>query len=162
MGGVHLREQKKFLSCTKQHDSMIHAKFPSALPVAVLVFLLLLAPACGEDRSAVTALQQETEAIHDEAMRDLADMNRVKRKLKAELALPDSPSSRRDSLLAVRALMETADADMMRWMSEYQPPAENEPVEKALAYLKIEKEKISANGKMIRAALEAGQKMQSK
>jgi hypothetical protein len=58
--------------------------------------------------------------------------------------------------------METADEDMMRWMAGYQLPAANEPAEKALVYLKIEKEKISANGKMIREALEAGQKIQSK
>ncbi len=141
---------------------MISGKLTTALPIAVLAILLLWAPACGEDRSAVTTLQQETEAIHDEAMRDLADMNRVKRKLKAELAELDNASPRRDTILSVLSQMETADADMMRWMAGYQPPAAREPADKALDYLKVEKEKISANGKMIREALEIGQKIQSK
>ena len=141
---------------------MTSGKINACFSIAALALALLFSPACGEDRSAVTALQQETEAIHDEAMRDLADMNRVKRKLKAELAQMDDSSPRRDTLLSVLSQMETADADMMRWMAEYRPPAEHEPLEKALAYLKIEKEKISANGKMIREALETGQKIHSK
>jgi hypothetical protein len=141
---------------------MISGKLIAVFRIALPAILLLWAPACGEDRSAVTALQQETEAIHDEAMRDLADMNRVKRKLKAELAELADASPRRDALLSVLSQMETADADMMRWMAEYQPPAENESADKALAYLKVEKEKISANGKMIREALEVGQKILSK
>jgi hypothetical protein len=161
MRSVHLHRQN-ILPYIKQYDSMISGKLNAYLPIAVLAILLPWAPACGEDRRAVTALQQETEAIHDEAMRDLADMNRVKRKLKAEVAELAGVSPRRDTLLSVLSQMETADADMMHWMAEYRPPAENEPADKALAYLKIEKEKISANGKMIREALATGQKILSK
>lgn len=141
---------------------MLSAKIRIMLPVAALALVLLWSPACGEDRSAVTVLQQETEAIHDEAMRDLAAMNRVKRQLKADLALLDSLAPQRDSVRSLLSLMEIADEDMMRWMAGYQPPAANEPAERALVYLKLEKEKISANKKMIREALEAGQKIQSK
>lgn len=135
--------------------------FIRKLGIALLV-LSILPAACGEDRSAVTALQKETEEVHDVAMRDLADMNRVKRSLKAELTQLDSLAPRRDSTLSVLALMETADADMMSWMSNYQPPADTMPLEAALDYLKKEKEKISANANMIRAAMEAGRQLQSK
>jgi hypothetical protein len=130
--------------------------------LAVLFVSSLFLSACGEDRSGVTALQKETEEVHDVAMRDLADMNRVKRGLKADLAQLDSLAPRRDSLLSVLALMETADADMMSWMANYQPPDKSMPVAEALAYLNQEKAKISANGNMIREALEAGRKLQSK
>lgn len=131
------------------------------LGMAVLTLSMCLA-ACGEDRSAVAALQRETEEVHDVAMRDLADMNRVKRSLKAEMTELDSLALRRDSILSVLALMETADADMMSWMANYKPPADTASVKAALDYLKKEKEKISANGNMIRAAKEAGRKLQSK
>lgn len=49
----------------------------------ILIFIVLsIAAFSCNDRSAVEALQQQTESIHDEAMRDLAVMNRTKRELK--------------------------------------------------------------------------------
>lgn len=104
-------------------------------------------------------LQTETMRIHDEAMKDMADMNRVGRALKKELGNLDSLAPRRDTIRQVLGQMKKAEEDMYNWMRNYAPP-ENEPAEKAKRYLQDQKQKIEQNQRDMKAALEAGQKLQ--
>lgn len=104
-------------------------------------------------------LKTETMRIHDEAMKDMADMNRVGRALKKELGSLDSLAPRRDVIRQVLGQMKKAEEDMYDWMRNYTPP-ENEPVEKAKRYLENQKQKIEQNQRDMKAALEAGRSLQ--
>jgi len=124
------------------------------------IFLLPLLFSCN-NRQQINALQQETEQIHDAAMKDMADMNRLGRSLKKELSVLDSlpsPTPRRDSIVETLAVMGKAEEGMMAWMTQYKAP-ENQPANAALAYLKDQKQKIEQNRDDILAALEMAKKM---
>lgn len=124
-----------------------------------LLFLALCLTGC--DRHAdVTTLQKETEYIHDEAMQDIAKMNRVSRLLKKDLAALDSLAPRRDSIVTLLAQMGQAEAGMMTWMREYEAPQPGAP--DALNYLQAQKVLIEQNHRDICAALAAGEKLRSK
>lgn len=121
---------------------------------AAICFLLF---AC-ENRHDVEILEQETERIHDDAMRDMAEMNRIGRSLKKDTA---GTANRRDSIAAVLLQMTDAEADMMAWMTGYRAPKDKPKVE-AIQYLTDQKTKIEQNQKDIRAALEAGKTLVKK
>lgn len=138
--------------------------FPSAGFSAILsigLFLLLLLPfsACNEEKKQIDTLYKETEVIHDEAMKDLADMNRVARAIKESLRdstiTPDQSARYTDALSA----MGKAEDDMMAWMKNFKSP-DNLPGAEALQYLREQKALIEKNRSDIRAALEAGKKLQ--
>ena len=113
--------------------------------------------ACNK-RQALETLQAQTMAIHDEAMKEMADMNRTARALKSFLATalmtPEQSVPYSEALLN----MEKAEADMMAWMTQYKKP-EDGSAEEILAYLTEQKAKIAKNRDDIHAALEAGKKM---
>ena len=91
------------------------------------VLLLCLPFAACEDRSAVEKLQAETEAIHDEAMKDIAELNRTKRAVDNAMDKLDSTAvERRTALLEALTALEKADEDMMAWMAQYEAPS-NQP-----------------------------------
>jgi prefoldin subunit 5 len=139
--------------------SLIADGMQKLLPL--LLFLLLLA-AC-ENREAVKALQAETEAVHDEAMKDMAELNRTGRALRHALTELDSTDAatpaRREAMERALVAIETADSNMMSWMAGYQAPNDL-PVDEALSYLQQQKEAIEANHREIRAAIEAGKAAQ--
>lgn len=113
-------------------------------------------------RDEVRKLQLETEAIHDDAMKDLAELNRITRALGKELAVLDSlknDSIRRDSIVLVLTEMKLAEEDMMQWMSEYVAPGDKMPKEEALTYLTKQKDFISQNAEDIKKAILLGKKM---
>lgn len=135
--------------------SVMMKNYPFLLLTALLA---LIFSACNQ-RQEVEKLQKETETVHDEAMKSMADMNRSGRALKQLLPALDSLPARRDSILDVLSAMNRAEEDMMTWMRQYKAPDE-QSVEQALLYLREQKQKIEQNRQDIRKALEAGKNMQ--
>ena len=107
----------------------------------------------------VETLQTETMQIHDETMKDMADMNRVGRALKKEMETLDSLAPRSDTIRQVLRQMKKAEEDMYNWMQQYMPP-EHKSSDEATRYLKEQKQKIEQNQRDMKAALEAGRRMQ--
>lgn len=128
------------------------------LGVAAAVLLFVFFNADGEKNTAVDALMQSTMAIHDEAMKEMAGMNRYGRMLKSEISKLDSLSGRADSIRVALRQIKLAEEGMYTWMSEYKAPAKL-PAEAASAYLEDQKQKISKNQQDIRAATEAARQL---
>ena len=104
------------------------------------------------------ALEQETMRVHDEAMKEMADMNRVGRALKKEMETLDSLTPRHRAIRQALSQMKSAEAEMYDWMSNYQAP-DKLPAEEAKRYLEDQKQKIEKNRQDLKAALEAGEKL---
>ena len=115
----------------------------------LLLTSLLLA--CN-DRKEVTALQTETEYIHDEAMKLMGPMNALVRDLKKELAEIDSTSARFDSIQQTILFAKQAETDMMEWMKNYKAPTESVSKEEALSYLNQQKTAIEKNAQDLQEA----------
>jgi hypothetical protein len=111
------------------------------------------------DRTAILKLQTETENLHDEAMKEMAEMNRIGRNLKKDQAILDTKNtknSRKDSILLVLTQIDKAEADMMSWMTAYTEPDEKMEKSAAIAYLTEQKIKMAINQADIHAAVLAG------
>ena len=115
----------------------------------LLLTSLLLA--CN-DRKEVTALQTETEYIHDEAMKLMGPMNALVRDLKKELAEIDSTSARFDTIQQTILFAKQAESDMMEWMKNYKAPTESVSKEEALSYLNQQKTAIEKNAQDLQEA----------
>jgi hypothetical protein len=123
------------------------------------------APAAAQqDSTAPTplkTLEQETMRIHDEAMAEMADMNRVRREIKDFMTrakmTPEAMKQWQQALTDI----EKAEEGMMNWMAGYKEPA-GQPEADALKYLQEQKDKIAQNQADIRAALAAGKKLLGK
>jgi len=126
-----------------------------------LFLLLVLSVGCLNNQVSQDGLKKETETIHDEAMKSMAEMKRVGRQLKKELARPDSMGLRRDSVIQVLARMEKAETEMMAWMTEYAEPDGMSEVE-AIAYLQAQKASIAKNYNDIKDALSEGSRLTKK
>lgn len=103
-------------------------------------------------------------AVHDTAMKDMAEMSRTGRALKQILAETDTlpaNKAKRDSIAVTLVAIEKADADMMDWMQQYRKPDEKS-VEEAVAYLNEQKQKIEQNLRDIQAATAAGRQFLKK
>ena len=103
------------------------------------------------------SLSTEAEQIHDEAMKDLADMNRLARQMKDYMTKASMTKEMNDEFVTTLASMEKAEADMMSWMAGYKEPETSSA--EAVAYLKEQKQKIEQNRNDIRTALETGKKL---
>lgn len=128
--------------------------------ILVLLIALTIA-ACTDNREAVLALENKTIAIHDEAMKEMASMNRVARELRSMLTEADSlglSEARRDSIRDALLLMDKAEEDMMTWMGNYKSPAD-QPVDAALKYLEEQKLFIEKNFEDMKNAHEVGKKL---
>lgn len=121
--------------------------------------VLLLFVACDDgSKKQIETLRKETMSIHDEAMKDLADMNRVSRQLK-DMMKSDSITPEQLGLLTTALLtINKADDEMTNWMSNYEDPKGMPPAD-AIQYLQDQKQKMGKNRDDIRAALEAGKKL---
>lgn len=128
---------------------------------ALLLFTILLFTACNDDKKQIEALTQATETAHDEAMKDLADMNRVARELKETLIAATMTAEQSTVYNDVLTNMGKAENNMMDWMKNYKSPDALAPGE-ALKYLTEQKTLIEQNRVEIKAALEAGKKLQGK
>ncbi|MFN7327800.1 MAG: hypothetical protein ACK5SQ_14565 [Chitinophagales bacterium] len=115
----------------------------------LLLTSLLLA--CN-DRKEVTALQTETEYIHDEAMKLMGPMNALVRDLKKELAEIDSTSARFDTIQQTILFAKQAESDMMEWMKNYKAPTESVSKEEAISYLNQQKTAIEKNAQDLQEA----------
>ncbi len=128
-------------------------------PLTLLLILGLsftVFEACKEDRGAVKSLEQETMRLHDEAMKGMADLNRVSRSLKQRLETLDSLAPQRIAIKDALLKIERADADMNNWMVQYQSPTHLKAAE-AQIYLNGEKTKIEKNWQDIKAAIATGE-----
>lgn len=124
-----------------------------------LLALLSFAACVKSDKKEVEKLHKETLEIHDQAMALIAQMKRMGRSLKQELAAQDSISpERRQMLLEALSQMEAADEDMMNWMRDFSMPHGMKP-EAALRYLNEQKALIQKNHGDITAAIESAKKL---
>ncbi len=133
----------------------------SAKAGALLLFSFLLFTACNNDKKQIEALITSTTELHDNAMKDLADMNRVARELKQTIAA--ATMTPEQSALYTTALesMGKAENDMMEWMKNYKLQ-EDMPAADKIKYLQEQKALIEKNGVEIKAALETGKKLMEK
>jgi hypothetical protein len=88
--------------------------------------------------------------VHDEAMKDMATMNRKARALKAELKNTTDGSERKTAILDTLKLIEVAETEMHDWMRNYDAPSADMPTAQAKAYLVDQKAKIELNYEHIR------------
>jgi hypothetical protein len=121
-------------------------------------FILLLAACDDGSKKQIETLKKETMDIHDKAMKDLADMNRVSRKLKDHMMVATMTPEQSEVFTAALAAIEKADDDMTAWMGAYEDPEGQEPAA-AIQYLQAEKQNMEKNHADIRAATEAGRKL---
>jgi hypothetical protein len=125
-----------------------------------LFFLLAfcLSVGCNDDQQKVKALKTETETLHDEAMKDMAEMNRVAREIKQFILsasmTPEQSQGYADALKAIG----DAENDMMSWMRDYKDPSDK-PAAEALEYLNAQKAAMEKNKADILAATAAGKKL---
>ena len=127
--------------------------------ILCLTVLVLSLAACNDgNKQQIETLKKETMDIHDEAMKDMADMNRVSRKLKDFMIVATMTPEQSEQFTAALAAIEKADDDMSAWMSAYEDPKDMSPAD-AVRYLQDQKQKIEKNRDDIRAALEAGKKL---
>lgn len=128
----------------------------------ILTLLLAAFSACNNDQKAVDALLKETETIHDEAMKDLAEMNRVALQIKefmiSATMTPEQSAVYNETLTQIGK----AENDMMDWMKDFKAPEATVPSKEAMDYLSKQKELIQKNHADIKAATEAGKKLLGK
>lgn len=112
---------------------------------------------CNKQNKALD-LQKQSEALHDEAMKDLGIMNRISKNLRKELAQLDSlhqTGPRRDSIQETITVMHKAEDDMMAWMAQYKA-VEQVPEKEALEYMTKQKINIEKNRNDIKDAIQRG------
>ena len=109
----------------------------------------------------VKKLEQETMRIHDEAMAEMAEMNRVRREMKDFMTRARMTQEGMKQWQQALTDIEKAEEDMMGWMAAYKAPA-GQPEADALKYLQEQKDKIAKNQADIRAATAAGKKLLGK
>lgn len=96
--------------------------------------------------------RKEVMKIHDDSMAEIG-------KLRALSFLLDSLSHHREDSLMIKNVVEklnTADEEMMQWMSEYKEPQESE---KRAEYFNAEKEKISVVAELIYSSIAEANKI---
>lgn len=122
-----------------------------------VLFAGLMLAACTSDQKKMEALKSETDAIHDAAMKDLADMNRVARAMKG-LMISDSTMSAEKKAEFEQSLIAIGEAEnnMTNWMMSYKVP---ENPGEAVQFLEEKKTSILANQQEIKTAMENGKKL---
>lgn len=122
-----------------------------------VLFAGLMLAACTSDQKKMEALKSETDAIHDAAMKDLADMNRVARAMKG-MMISDSTMSAEKKAEFEQSLIAIGEAEnnMTNWMMSYKVP---ETPGEAVQFLEEKKTSILANQQEIKTAMENGKKL---
>lgn len=133
----------------------------SAKVSILLLFSLFLVYACNNDKKQIETLTKATETIHDEAMKDMAEMNRVAREIKASMIAMIMTPEQSAQYEKVLTSIGNAENNMMDWMKNYKNPDELKPAE-ALQYIQEQKTLIEKNHAEIKAALAAGKELQGK
>lgn len=137
--------------------------FALVLPFTLLLSAcFLITTACGDDhKKEIKALTDETNKIHDEAMKEMAEMNRIARDLKQTMISATMLPEQSEAFNKTLESMGKAENGMMDWMKNHKSLDEI-PGQDALSYLKDQKAQIEKNRAEIQAAIEAGKKLQAK
>lgn len=130
-------------------------------PFLFLLFAAFLLPSCNQEQKKLENLQKETNDLHDQAMKDMADMDRSARAIKE--FMKTATLSQEDSVkyAGVLAAVGTAENNMMTWMTQYQEPA-GKPAAEAIQYLEAQKTVLLKSRKEINDATEAAKKILGK
>lgn len=116
-----------------------------ALYLSSSTLCLALLAGCGTDvNKQVQDLDVEIVGVHDEIMPLMCNIAVYKEEIKAVRAKADSLKADTLVLNNLEAELTKAEDDMNNWMSAYQRPKDGDDPEKALAYLKKEREKVAA------------------
>ena len=134
-------------------------KYTAFFALFVLFTSALWVAGCGNENQKIDALQKETEKIHDEAMKDMAEMNRIARALKNTMISATMTAEQSAQYNEVLTAIGNAENEMMDWMKNFKMPDESTPNE-AIQYLEQQKKAIAQNHANIKAAMENGKKLQ--
>ena len=113
--------------------------------IIVFVFLSSCKPADPSDPNYI--LHTEIMVVHDEVMPEMSTIHRIKKKLKNL----DTTGEEIDQLVTN---LDDADEAMMSWMADYDRPDGSDSL--SLAYLRMEKEKISDVSRKMKSAIREG------
>jgi hypothetical protein len=102
------------------------------------------------------SLEAEINALHDQTMKEMAEMERVGRQIKADFKTV-KPEQRKPYIQAI-ADISRAGMDMMAWMRDYRSPGDL-PAAEATHYLNEQKAKLLHNRSAMQAALVEGRKL---
>lgn len=120
---------------------------------------LLLIWSC-DDRRQVKILQLEVEAIHDEPMQKLEELERMQSV--AVKLLEEANATRRDSLNQFIRNAEAANEQMFEWMANYKAPDNSMSTIDATNYLKNQKWLAQDMSNAVLEAFEMGKKLTGK
>lgn len=137
----------------------------SLIMSAVFGLILFACSPSGQDRSEddshtiLDELHDQVMAIHDEIMPKMGDIMDYKAKARTELDSlmqlgEDGYQLRKDQLVEIQSSLEAADHAMMDWMHQFEPSIDSISHEKAMEYLRSEKERITKVKEIMIQALE--------
>jgi len=118
------------------------------------ISLLFLLTACA-DRTWQTEYD-EVMYIHDEVMPEIKTIKKIKKKIKKYKETSTDPTQTEQALNLMRDL-DKAEESMFDWMNAFNKPSGSMEHEKAVAYLKAEKTKISQVSKDMKSSIAAGE-----
>lgn len=119
------------------------------------------AAAAQDTASPLKTLQADVMRIHDEAMVEMANMNRLKRDIKEFMTRAKMTQEGLKKYNSVLESIDKAEAAMMEWMAAYKEPAA-QPEAEAMQYLQAQRDKIAKVQADIRAAIAAGKELGEK
>jgi len=122
------------------------------------IFALMLTFGCNDQKKQVETLQKETEDLHDVAMKDMAEMNRVARQIKEFMISASMTPEQSATYTETLTTIGNAENDMMAWMANYKAPTDM-PAAEAIKYLENQKNLLEQNHLAIQAATELGKKL---
>ncbi len=134
-----------------------------SLSFTICTLLLLFACTTPPDpKVQIAQLDAQTMTIHDAAMKEMSEMNRLGRQMKQKLVAMDTTQAAdralRTAYLDALTSMKKAEDDMMDWMTQYKSP-DDKPAAEAILYLQQQNAKIAKNQADIHAALEQAKKV---
>lgn len=113
------------------------------------------------DKQKREALDKETAELHNNAMKEVADMNRVAREIKQFLLTASMTPEQNAVYMDALTAMGQAENAMNDWMVK-QPATDALPDAEAIKVYEAQKEFLTKNLQDIRTATEAGKKLMTK
>lgn len=114
----------------------------STLLITFFCLFIFFSTACQRQKSEQEKMYTIVMDIHDNVMPEMSTINRLRKQLKAiDTSLVKTPTY--PTILTHLNALEQADEGMMSWMAEFSNPTADTEEATALAYLKVEKEKIT-------------------
>lgn len=87
-------------------------------------------------------IYKEVMKIHDDVMPKVKDINRLQKKLKAELKAPTATTNK-EEIQSILKQLDEADKGMWDWMGAFKQPSKDSPQDSIIQYLQQEKSTIS-------------------